>query len=49
MTDEEIRELAESWANAVDGIDPKDDLSWHQIRAAYEAGLREGLERNSES
>ena len=49
MTDKEIRKLAEKYADTIDKLDPKDDLSWHQIRAAFETGLREGLKRTSQS
>lgn len=33
--DEEIKESGEKFANIVNDIDPKDDLVWHQIRAAF--------------
>jgi hypothetical protein len=44
MSDErrkQIDEWATTFANTIDSIDPKQDLDWHQIRAAYINGCHQ--------
>ena len=38
---EKIEALAASYADKIDEIDPKDNLTWHQLRAAYLAGYED--------
>lgn len=44
---EKIEQLAADYANKIDAIDPKDNLSWHQLRAAFLAGYEAGQENST--